>query len=760
MAKTVKSFQLHTFMAAASVVALLAGTAPTAAEEGAAQAVTLEAQPLEAALVRVGQQFGVVVVAPDSLVGGLEAPSVSGTLTAEEAIGRLLAGTSLATERAANGGFVVVTSGRDAGLDIALDLDPIVVQGELLERSVQDTLTSVVVVTGEELERRSDKTLPDVAERTAGISSFDGIEYTVRGINSRGPDRQGGAPLVSTTVDGARVSNFSRRDVGLYSLWDLEQAEILLGPQSTQTGRNALAGAVVLQSKNPSYDHEFKVRGSLAEYESYQGAVAVNLPLIEDRLAIRVGGDFNGTDGFVDNDVLDIDDQNKEERTTVRGSIRIDPTQTLSAVLKLTYFEADDGRRKFESVNAADFPDLVFSAGERDTSKTELKSTNLRLFYDLTDAIRIESNTTYFDLTQNFNSVVNPVAAPNALSLVNQDGETFEQELKVIYENSLVRAVFGGFYTEVEETEQIRSATLNTDSSRDTENFALFGEIEFEFVRNWRLILGGRYDIEELEVGNGVDTGSSEFDVFLPKVGLAHDLSEDVTLGFTYQRGYRAGGAEFVLDAFFNPTTPNEFDAEFTDNYELALRSQWLDGRLTVNANAFYIDWEDQQIFLRQGAGLASEFFTVNAGESSLVGGELSIDARPMPALEVYGSLAYVETEFEDFVSVFGDLTGNEFVEAPKYSATLGGSYSFLNGMFLAADANYNDGSFGDAQNTFRNDSRLLVNLQTGFEAEDWSVIGFVDNLFDVDYVATDRGRGVVTPGEPSTVGIIVQAQF
>src|SRR5690606_13472168 len=85
--------------------------------------------------------------------------------------------------------------------------------------------------------------------------------------------------------------------------------------------------------------------------------------------------------------------------------------------------------------------------------------------------------------------------------------------------------------------------------------------------------------------------GTRDFDAFLPKLGLRYDLSDEASASFTVQRGYRSGGA--ALNIARNLSV--DYDPEYTWNYELALRSQWLDGAVVVNANAFYVDWKDKQ---------------------------------------------------------------------------------------------------------------------------------------------------------------------
>jgi len=255
------------------------------------------------------------------------------------------------------------------------------------------------------------------------------------------------------------------------------------------------------------------------------------------------------------------------------------------------------------------------------------------------------------------------------------------------------------------------------------------------------------------------------FDAFLPKLGATYDWSDDVSTSFTVQRGYRAGGAQQNL---FTGEV-NEFDPEYTWNYELALRAQFLDGLLTTNANVFYTDWRDQQIAVTGETGDRFDTNVVNAGHSRLYGGELMIEAAPMAQLDLFASAGYTKTEFLDFDNGAEDLAGNEFPLAPEFTAAFGGTYRFDNGISISADASYTGASYSDAANTAaeKSDDRFLVNAQVNYERNGWLAGLYVRNLFDVDYATSrydnntdDRGDDLLRAGEPLTIGAFAQYEF
>ncbi|MEM8595534.1 MAG: TonB-dependent receptor [Pseudomonadota bacterium] len=673
-------------------------------------------------------------------------------------------------------------------------LDELLVEGELQTRTLQDSHTSAAVITGEALEQRADFDLYDVIDRTPNVTNSLGEKgFAIRGVDQRGIGGGGTGLLVTTVVDGATLTNNRQTFFGPYSTWDLDQVEVLRGPQSTQQGRNALAGAIVLRSADPTYDFELKGRGEVANRGTFGGAIAFNAPVIEDVLAFRFSAEHLQTDGFVDNPTLGIDDYDFREQTTLRSKLRFDPSDSFSAVLSASYVNNQGG----EDLVVGDlFPDDRVNLSDTEAVEgSEFGLFNLRMRYDINDRLTLRSETS--GLISDYQRIEDSDFSAASLGFLDRraDSSSFEQQLTLSYVDDRVSAVIGGYVIDATEksdsglilpglivdpsapADGVLDRTINSEIS--TLNYAFFGEAEIEIPElsnGFSIIAGGRYDREAIDFSDTTivavnfdpsvplpppesETSDTSFSAFLPKVGLIYDWTEDFSTGFTVQRGYRAGGTQR------NALTGvlNTFDPEFTWNFELSLRSEWFGGRLTANANAFYTRWTDQQVNVLGESGNSADFNTVNAGKSRIAGGELELRGLPMPGLEVFGSVGVAQTEFIDFVSGSSDFSGNEFPNAPPVTAAFGGSYAFENGIVLSADANYQARSFSNADNraSTQSDGRFLVNAQLGYEAEHWGAYLYVRNLLDNDYttqVLNDGDR--LRTGEPLTVGAYATFRF
>ncbi|MEM7669604.1 MAG: TonB-dependent receptor, partial [Pseudomonadota bacterium] len=434
--------------ACAALALVCATTLPHVLLAEEAREIDVPSQPLIDAIEELGTETGLQIVAPRELVARQESAAVSGSMTPRQALTRLLTGTGLDLRLISENSVVIA---QNASANQAQVLDEILVEGQLQTRTLQDTQTSVAVITGQELERRSDTSLRSVAERTAGVStSSRGIGFVIRGVDERGVDANGSsAPAITTSIDGARITDFGRINTTFISTWDLEQVEILRGPQSTQSGRNALAGAVIVRSQDPTYDQEFKLRGRAGNFQSLQGAFALNQPLVEDKIAVRFSGDFNRTDGFIDNLTTGADDDGGNENVNLRGSVRFDPTDDFWSVLKLSYIE---GTESFASSEEEFFPDRIVTTDAVTEDEFDYLNANLRMGYEISDVLSVESETVFVDRDFIFRGDFDGGGLPVATAFDDSMGQSFSQEIKFLYEDDSIKGVFGGFFLRTNET--------------------------------------------------------------------------------------------------------------------------------------------------------------------------------------------------------------------------------------------------------------------------------------------------------------------
>ena len=177
-------------------------------------------------------------------------------------------------------------------------LQEVVVTGERLARPQSETASSVVVNTGERVESLSGADrVEQVLALTPNVQlGSGGVGPTIRGQDSTGVLRDlpaflgGTRPRATLQVDGRAVS-FNEFVFGLSSVWDVDRVEIFRSPQTTTQGRNSIGGAIFVETRDPTYDWEGRVRVLGGNYDTRQGSAVISGPLVADQLAFRIAGD-------------------------------------------------------------------------------------------------------------------------------------------------------------------------------------------------------------------------------------------------------------------------------------------------------------------------------------------------------------------------------------------------------------------------------------------------------------------------------------
>ncbi|MEO1043724.1 MAG: TonB-dependent receptor [Pseudomonadota bacterium] len=668
-------------------------------------------------------------------------------------------------------------------------LDQIVVYGTKVDRSLQDVTSSVAVATGEEILREPIIDLYDIIDRIPNVSStFGGLGFSIRGVDQRGV--AGNGATLTVYVDDSPLSN-QTTFFGPLDSWDLQQVEVYRGPQSTNFGRNSLAGAIYVRTQDPNYEWDAKLRGEVGNNGVWQTAVAVGGPIIEDKLAFRFAGNWRESDGFIDNTFLG-EDADATELKTGRFKLLFEPIDTVKIISTSSYTENFAGEDVINPTNG--MPGALLNAenvdrevaydvpGEEGT-ETFIQSVNAT--WQVSERIELQSITTYQDTDytriEDFDTTPAPIAA---LDRVGSD-EAWSEEFRIKYAGDRFSGVLGFYFFDNEEgfndefiipgsfvSSIIPSTVLVSRVSNlttSTTNYAGFLDGEYALTDDLDLLFGLRYDYEETEnvaeaitdianppipdgfefltslLGTSVEATDASYDAWLPKAGVRWDATSNATLSFVVQRAYRAGGS------IINTVTGEveDYDPEYLWNYELSARTEFLDGRLVWNTNVYYSDWTDQQVNESLPPPLEDFARTINAGESTLYGVETDISYQLTDIVQVYGGVGYSVAEFDDFNNAdFDDalpvseanqpnFNGNRFPLAPELSLNAGVDVQHPTGLFGGVDVNYQSDFYTGIENFDVNKSgeRTLVNARLGYEVRDGvRLSAYVRNALNEDF--------------------------
>ena len=653
-----------------------------------------------------------------------------------------------------------------------MEIAPITVTGEKIDRTLEQTQSSVVVLTDKNLREHGDKDLVDVFARTPGVYSQAGNEnWGIRGVPVSGFDDQGPATLngvVSVYVDGAVQPNRALT-LSPVPLWDAEQVEVFLGPQSTTQGRNSLAGAVVIRTKNPTFEPSFSAQTNVGNYGERGAAVAGGGSIVDDKIAGRIAVDYGEGDGYIRNTTLN-DDANPRRTSNTRGKLLILPNDDTDVLLTYAHSEHRQGDRSTMRVNGKpSYYDIASNTKAFDNLKQDTLSA--KVDYRLNDdwsrtSMTANTSTDYsnrLDFDQN--------AVDNEVVLRKQDGNLFSQELRLNYTSDTVKSFVGAYYGHNSNNfhdrlffDDVLFGTVKGDTT--IENKAVFGEVNWTFAPRWTLITGLRYDHETNDTDVEQDDFSEpakvkkSFDAVLPKLGIDYELAANQYLGFMVQKGYRGGGVNLR-----SGSGHQAYDPEYTTNYELSYRGSFFDKTLRTRANLYYTDWKDQQVSVRQSGSSVIDVF--NAGRSDIKGLEVFVekDITEQLTLNVGGSVT--DSKYKDFVTGSGqDMSGESFLSSPKYKMSVGGVYRFDDRLRFGTDvvyqstapSEYQFDANGKVNGERRSDNYVLVNFNTEYKVtKNVAVSAYVKNSFDKEYVTNNRSDDIIDVGAPRTVGMILR---
>jgi outer membrane receptor protein involved in Fe transport len=221
-------------------------------------------------------------------------------------------------------------------------LEEITVTARKTKENLQDVPLTITAFSAETIERSNIRNVQDVVKYTPGLNYDKGFAPQDTRISIRGLPVVRGKPPVGVLLDGIDISSESISTAGgsalvNVKLVELQQIEVVKGPQSALYGRSAFGGAVVYTSKRPNLE---KVEGNasleVASDSMYEGRAAVSFPLVQDKVAVRVNAVYSDFDGFYKNTNTG---NTIGGNTFVGGSValRFKPTDSADFTLRASY---------------------------------------------------------------------------------------------------------------------------------------------------------------------------------------------------------------------------------------------------------------------------------------------------------------------------------------------------------------------------------------------------------------------------------------
>ncbi len=651
--------------------------------------------------------------------------------------------------------------------DSTFTIEEIVVTSRKRDESLIEVPDSITVFTAEQIEAAGIRNVTDMANLTPNMFFTptyrpSEMQMTIRGI----PTAQGGEAPVAVIIDGVQIAHptFVNQE-----LMDIQQIEVLRGPQGSLYGRNAIGGAINIVTKQPTNDFEGLVRGSYASGNDFRGAVVLSGPIVQDKLLFRVTGMMRDYDGQIKDQTAVRGGRNADfdKSYIAKASLLLNASENLKIELRGNYLDQTAGAPTIEIVNGQNSDNYSQSFLNRNVmtfDEREIKDVSLKIDYDF-GAVKLTSISGYSKSVANLFGDADFTPAPILLQQVDLSVKALTQEVRLASNDDGRVNWLVGFYYQDRDTDNFLQIPFDDGTGQPGGGFAIqsfdvgssksvagFGSASIDITDQLEFTVGMRLDSDKRKSVDAAFAGSDAGETFKslqPKVQLRYQWTDEMSTYASYGRGFRSGG----FNSFFAVGGADRgFDKEISDSFEIGFKGQFMDGQLLVNAAAFYTKFDNQQFFFVTVDPPSQNITNIN--KVDITGFEFDITARPTNNLDITASVGFVDSSIKDFDGT-GLYIGNKAPQSPQY--TMGLTMQYLmplsDGVDLRAYAAYmrRGPIYWDMANVSKTPAKDIINLRLFLELEQWSIGGYVDNLTNARY-PTQFGTDAFGPDAHSRV--------
>ncbi|NWK94453.1 hypothetical protein DM806_01875 [Sphingobium lactosutens] len=590
-------------------------------------------------------------------------------------------------------------------------LQDIVVTAQRRSESLKDVPISVTALSQSDLERQGVTEVQNLQFTTTAVTfpSDNGAATPyIRGVGT-GFSGQGLEGSVALYIDDQYIQS----QLGATSqLLDLQQIQILKGPQGTLYGRNATGGALVITTANPKLaSFEGYLKGGIGNLGSRTVDGVVNLPL-GTTFALRIAGGYEWRGDYIKN-VVDGKKHGGFERGLIRVKALWQPTEEFSVVAKGEYGKSNGQLLRQQVYDATGAPSgLGFyetkqspvAPGELDA---KVYTANLQLKYE-TDTFQV-SNVFGFRQVERQTCADQDNEYPVFVQFCNQDPSkrtfydaTFTNELRASTTFDGPINFAAGLFYEHQDAQYIGAISGLAfgplmpvfDNHNSLNSYAAYGEAYWKFAPGFTLTVGGRYSIDKKfhSVDSNADVAliapgaplsfehRAKFKNFTPRVVLAYE-NDVANYYVSYNKGFKSGGFNaptFGLQPALKP--------EKIESFEAGAKFSLIDRRLRLNLAAFHYNWKDVQVaFVDTATG---GLFQQNAAGVKVWGLEADAQFALTRAFSINVGANYLHSRYSSYPSaaaytVVGgswitttqDLKDFPTTNSPDFTANGGATY-------------------------------------------------------------------------------------
>lgn len=670
-------------------------------------------------------------------------------------------------------------------------VEEVVVTAQRRSENIQTVPVAVTAFTLNQLEAGAIEETVDLVRftpsLTGGLNTGTGaaVSYFIRGLGSTEQVPSFDVP-VATYVDEIYYARQSANNVALL---DVQQIEVMRGPQGSLFGRNTTGGAISVTTKKPAREFGYYVDASYGSFERAALKIGVDIPIADN-----AGTKFNllrvSDEGYTTS-VTTGEKLSGEDTLGLRGALRWEIVEGLEWNVAVDWLD----QQKTSIGSLAYDPDYISRTGLRKTecdddilnkflnqrlgncSSIETLGLTSNIGWDL-GGVSVNVITGWRKVNQDFAlDFLGGTGPAGGFTIANSvDNEQFTQEVKLVGETGVFKWVAGAFYlTESNTTDQIDTfgALILGDRRmlNGTDSTAVYAQTDIALGEALTVTVGGRYTWETKDVSfidtvrPAYPTGwvgvaiappsnrptdanlralgiplKQEENRFTPRLAARYQFNDDFMAFVSYTEGFKSGGWNGRPT---NAPTATAFGPEYADTWEIGVRTEFLDGRARVNATAYKLEVDQLQLlsgFLLPTGGIA--FVTRNTGGLEATGLELETYFRPTDGLDIFASASFADRTYVDIPAANGagnvpcsntpepancTTTKDQPVRFPELQATVGFAWELPMEVFAGRIAVNGAVSYSDEYWTSTyNDTRTSTGVPVGGTAPVTALLSLV----------------------------------
>lgn len=598
----------------------------------------------------------------------------------------------------------------------------------------------------------------------------------IRGIGSKINN-----PSVGLYVDGVPFFEKSAFD---FDFNEIDQVEVLRGPQGTLYGRNTMGGIINVYTKSPFKYEETILSISTGNYAQMK-ASASHYGNLNETFGYALSGNYEHTDGYFINT---FSNSNADPQNTASGRIRLSwKTSPFTTIHLLSQYEySNQGGYPYGVINKQSGDLQPINYNDYSFYKRNMLTNGLTATHR-TENIQINSQTAFQYITDH--QGIDQDFSPKEMYFVNQNqkqhmlSEEFNLKSSASSKYSWLFGAFGfyqGIENEVHTNRKEKELHIRKRYNMPSFGGAIYHQstISDFFVKNLSLILGMRYDLEKTKTNyhayenkyNEKESLKANFDSkqtfaqWTPKASLQYNLNPSSMLYTTISKGYKAGG----FNTSFEKEEDRAFEPEYSWNYEVGSKLSTTNSVLHGSLTLFYIDWKNQQIYQSLPGGTGA--MLKNAGKSASKGIELSIQTNPIERLGLQFNYGYTHATFKEYTrSSTLNYAKNYLPMVPSHTLSISADYSIKLQNVWVETMQFSTQYIGTGKIYWNEDNQYnqpfygIVNMNMAFIKKHITLNFWIKNTTNTSYIAyffNALGNGFAQKGRPLTCGAKITLAF